>query len=128
MANENIIRCVSKLAAGDLSGNQFYAVYLSAADTVAVCNGFTHDPTGVLRNKPEAAGRAAEVQRSGEGQIKLGGAVTAGMRLRPTTDGTWIECPIGWSAFGEAQEAGAAGEVIRANIFCEGGGAYRLSP
>ena len=128
MANENILRIVSKKASGDLSGYQYYAVYLSANETVAVCNGYTHRPTGVLYDKPAAAGRACAVVRSGECPVVLSGTVVAGTRIMPTTDGTWIEAPAGWPAYGEMQEGGSSGEIRKANIFCEGGGSYTLSP
>lgn len=122
MANENILRVVSKKASADLSTYQFCAVRLSAADTVALCNGYTQRPTGVLRNKPAAEGRAAEVQRSGEGQVLLGGAVTYGDILMPNAVGAWIKVQTGYRGWAEAQESGSSGEIIKASVFCEGGG------
>ena len=122
MANENIIRVVSKKASGNLSTYQFCAVRISAAETVNVCNGYTQRPTGVLRNAPAAAGRAAEVQRSGEGPVLLGGSVSAGDILMPNATGAWIKVQTGYRGWAEAQEAGSSGEIIKASIFCEGGG------
>lgn len=129
MANENLIRSVSYKAAADLSASQFCAVYVSAADTVALYDyAAGRVPIGVLRNKPDAVGRPAEVQVSGTGQVKLGGTVAAGQRIAPTASGLWIACPGGWTAWGVATEGGVAGDIVEAAIFCEGGGSYTLSP
>ena len=127
MANEILVRVVSKKAAADLSSYQFCAVRISASGTVNVCNGYLYRPTGVLRNKPTVAGYAAEVQRSGEGPVLLAGAVSAGDLLSPNATGAWYKTIAGHKAYAEAQESGASGEIIAAAIFCEGGGESVIS-
>lgn len=122
MANETNLRSVTKKAAADISSYQFYAVRLTADNTVNTCNGYLYRPTGVLRNKPAAAGRPAEVCRSGECQVYLAGTVSAGDRIMPNASGAWIKATAGLRAWGEMQEGGSAGEIRTASIFCEGGG------
>jgi hypothetical protein len=49
-------------AAADLSTKQYFFVKLTSTfNRVNVCTGATDKPIGVLRNKPDAAGKAAEV-------------------------------------------------------------------
>ena len=126
MANENLLRCVTLKAGADLSSDQFKGVYISADKTVSLSDGFyasgQRKPLGVLRNKPDTAGQAAQVQISGIGQVLLGGTVTAGQRICPGAAGTWIATPAGWDSFGVAISGGASGEIVEAAIFCEGGG------
>lgn len=122
MANENILRVVSKKAAADLSAYQYCAVRITDDETVNLCNGYLYRPTGVLRNKPAAAGRAAEVARSGECQVLLGAAVSAGDRLMINTVGAFLTAIAGHKAYAEAQESGSSGEIIKASLFMEGGG------
>jgi hypothetical protein len=119
---------MSKLAAADLSAYQFCAMYISAANTVNLCNGFTHNPYGVLRNDPDTAGQAASIITSGECPVKLGENVVAGDRIRPGAAGTWFKAIAGWPAFGKMTEAGSTGEIRTANINCEGGHGYTISP
>ena len=52
-------------AENDLSAKQFYAVELSAADQVDLCDGATDTVVGILQNKP-TAGQAATVRVLGK--------------------------------------------------------------
>jgi len=122
MSNESTLQLFSKLAAADLSSYQYHAVRITADDTVNLCDGATDEPTGVLVNKPEAAGRGASVCRFGEVPVMLGGTVSAGDKIMPALDGSghWIASIAGWGTFGEMQEAGVSGEIRKAFIFYKG--------
>lgn len=71
-------------AAANLSSKQYYAVEVTAADTVNVCNAATDVVIGVLQNKPEAAGHAARVRVFGKTQ-----AITDGSSVNIAA-GDWL--------------------------------------
>ena len=128
MANSNANILVSKLAAADLSSYQYYAVYLSAAETVNICNGYANKPTGVLWDKPGAAGRGCLVCKGGETPVILGGSVAAGDKIMVNATGQFIKTITGWPSYGEMMEAGSANEIRQAFIYPGMAGATNLSP
>ena len=79
-------------AGADLSAKQYYAVYLSADQTVSLCTTAHLDAIGVLQNKPKS-GEAAVVRPIGAGgttKVKTGGAIAVGKRVKVDTDGMVI--------------------------------------
>jgi hypothetical protein len=68
----------------DNSAKQYYAVELTAADQVDVCNGTGDLVVGILQNKPKA-GESALVMSAGISKAVAGGTVTFGNRVG--TDG-----------------------------------------
>ena len=77
-------------AGEDLSDYQYYAVYLSADNTVKVCTTSHVDAIGVLQNDPES-GEEAVVRALGSTKVKVGEAITAGKRCYVDTDGMVME-------------------------------------
>ena len=78
-------------ADGDLSGKQFYFVKLTANPReVGVCDGVTDKPIGILQNKPDAAGKAAEVMVIGRSKISSDAALNEGEAIGTSTDGQGV--------------------------------------
>jgi hypothetical protein len=109
-------------AAGDLSTKQNLFVKVSAADTVDVCAAATDKPVGVLRTKPAAAGREAEVVHIGRALVIAGGTVTAGDTVGTDNAGKAVTYAHGTAttsyACGIARTGGASGEVIEVELSC----------
>jgi hypothetical protein len=77
----------SYLVAGDLTASQFKFVKLSGATMVA-CTATTDKPVGVLQDKPNAAGKAGQVMVFGVTRAVAAGAITAGVPVYITADGS----------------------------------------
>ena len=82
-------------AGGDLSSDQFKLVERhTTANQVVVCNAVTDYPIGVLYNKPDAAGKGADVAAIAGGtivKVKVGsGGVSAGDEVAPNSSGLLI--------------------------------------
>ena len=61
-------------ADGDLSTKQFYWVKMTANPReVGVCSSAIDKPIGILLNKPDAAGKAAEVMVIGQTKVSSDG-------------------------------------------------------
>lgn len=73
-------------AGEDLRSYQYYAVYLSADNTVSLCTTGHVDAIGVLQNDPNT-GEGAVVRVLGTTKVKVGGAITYGVRCIVATDG-----------------------------------------
>jgi hypothetical protein len=86
-----------KATDADLNGKQFYAVYISAtAMVVDFSTAATSLSIGILNNNPKAAaGAVCEVVMWGFCKAKLGGSVTAGQWLVPTSDGSLVAVSLG---------------------------------
>ena len=113
------------IAAADLSLYQYHFVKLSADNTVAICAADTDIPIGVLQNKPDAAGKSAQVMLFGVTKLMVGSA-----GIDPLIFGS----AAGTDANGEAEdqavtdttrynvgrvlEGAAAGELCTAIINC----------
>jgi len=82
MAWENGLRIPAALAAADLSSNQFYCVKKNATDNqFALCTVDGEIVEGILQNKPDAAGDAAEVIYFGVSKGEAGETLTAGDKV-----------------------------------------------
>ncbi|MFN3077022.1 MAG: DUF2190 family protein [Alphaproteobacteria bacterium] len=99
-------------AAADLSANQFYAVKITAANSVNLA-GAGEAAYGILQNKPKS-GQACDVMVVGVTKAQAGAAISAGAKLM--IDATGRVVTFSGSAktvVGVAKEtAAAAGEVI----------------
>ena len=111
MATQQPMKCVSLVAGADLSAKQFFFVSVSADGQV--------DPTGdgayavgVLQNKPDAAGKAAEVAIGGIVKVEAGGTVTRGGPVASDAAGNAVNAASGDVILGEALETGADGQRI----------------
>lgn len=106
----------SKTAGVDLSAKQYYAVKLSAADTVNLATATTNDAF-VLLNDPES-GEAAAICLFGRCKVKIGGNVSVNSKLGVDTDGMLVAKTIaGTKFFARALEAGVDGDIIDAYVF-----------
>ena len=109
-------------AAGDLSAKQFYFMIWSSSN-VTTATAVTDACTGVLQNKPAAAGRAAELIVVGPTKVVAGAAISAGALLTTDTSGRAVTVTPGTDTtkyiLGRAMEAaGAAGDIIEAFVNC----------
>ena len=105
-------------AAADQSAKQYYFLKYSAADTVAVCSAAADRVIGVLMNKPNAAGLAADVRILGIAPVVSDGSGTAiavGDLVGPSSAGKAVKkATADYSAAGIALDASSAdGTVIR---------------
>ena len=115
-------------AAADLSANQYCFVKLDTNGRVAAIAANTDVPYGVLQNKPNALGKAAEVVIIGITKILVDTGVTAdeGSLIGPGVAGTVkgaarINVPgtdTTKYAVGSFRSAGAAGTVVTAVVNC----------
>ena len=75
-------------ADADLSSKQFYFVKMTANPReVGVCSGTTDKPIGVLLNKPDAAGKAAEVMIMGRTKVSSDAALNEAAAIGTSADG-----------------------------------------
>ena len=100
----------------DLSARQFEAVKMSGTDNeVSIVSGTTDKPIGILQNKPDAAGEAAEVVIFGMSKARYGGTVNAGDLLSVDGDGELVAVVAGTDTtryvIAQALEDGADQEV-----------------
>jgi hypothetical protein len=87
MATNASLTCISLVAAANLSANQYYAMRVSAADTVNVANAAGIPVVGILQNKPSAAGHEATIAYTGVTKAVAGGAVAAGALVKVLANG-----------------------------------------
>jgi allophanate hydrolase subunit 2 len=91
MALQEAVKSITLPAAGDLSTKQFRLMGVNSsgqADTIAAANA---KAIGVLQNKPNAAGREAEVAISGRLKIVAGtGGVAAGAEVEADANGAVV--------------------------------------
>jgi hypothetical protein len=101
---------------------QFYAVYVSAARTVAIATATTARIYGILQNKPKL-GEAADVGVLGPSKMYANGTIAAGALLMSDSGGrivTWAS-GAGNPQLGIALEAAVAGQVFTGYVFGPGG-------
>lgn len=116
---------VSLVAGGDLSSSQYRFVKLNSSGQVIAVAAATDRPIGVLQNAP-ASGGTAEVLISGGTKLVLGGNVTEGQIVSPSSNGTAVTIAVGTDITkyicGSALTEGASGEIITAVIACQSAG------
>ncbi len=108
---------LSLKAGEDLSGKQYTAVYLSAANEVKFATSTNSSLTvGILQNKPKS-GEAATVRNLGLGKWLAGAAVTAGDPVTTNGSGRAIKVTSGGMVVGQALDTvGADGETLTVNL------------
>jgi len=100
-------------AGGDLSANQFHFVVIASDGQIDAVSSAGGDADGVLLNKPDAAGKAAEMCFGGVAKLVVGtGGVTAGQKVQSDANGEAIAAATGDHVLGKALQTGAAGEVV----------------
>ena len=103
---------VTMAAGADLSADQYKFVEVSAANTVTLCNATTDNPLGVLQNKPDAAGKAAEVLVAGISKVVTAGAMVSNGSIQIGTDA---------SGLAEAKTVVGTGRVVGQPLTASGG-------
>ncbi len=123
MATRKSFQIVHEFAAGaDLSTKQFRFMEWDGTD-VDPCNAITDLPVGVLQNKPDAAGKSAEVLMIGGTKMVAGAAITAGALLGTDDEGRAVPIVAGTDTtqyiLGRALSAASgAGIIISAMVDC----------
>jgi len=116
---------VSLIAGADLSSSQYKFVKLNSSGQVIAVAAATDRPIGVLQNNP-ASGGTAEVLVSGGTKLVLGGTVTEGQIVSPSSTGAGVTITVGTDTTkyicGTALTEGASGEIITAVIACSSAG------
>lgn len=91
MALQEAVRSITLPASGDLSTKQFRLMGVNSSGQAATIASANVKATGVLQNKPAAAGRDAEVAVSGRLKIVVGtGGVTAGDEVEADANGAVV--------------------------------------
>lgn len=101
MATTNAATIISVPAGADLSTHQFKFVKLNSSKQVVIATAAGEKILGVLYNKPDAAGKAAQVAIFGKCKVKYGAAAAVGDAV--STDA---------SAKGRASTAAATGTSV----------------
>jgi len=107
-------------AAADLKAKQYYAVKLTAANTVGLVAAATDRVAGILMNKPDI-GQAAQVRKDGIAPCVSDGSGTAiavGDLVGPNAAGKMVKkATADFNVCGTAEDASSAdGTVIRVNL------------
>jgi hypothetical protein len=115
-------------AGADLSAKQYYAVELTAANTVNACSAAADRPIGILQNKPRA-NEAAAVCHSGRTYARADGgsvAIAVGDLVGPAAGGKLIKkATADFSTIGTALSAAAADDMlIEVLLGAPGGGVF----
>ena len=110
-------------ANADLSSKQYYFVEMDASGDVGACNAATDIPIGVLLNKPDASGKAAEVGIIGIYPVNANGALNEQDLIGPAADGQADGKTAGSDTteyvVGQVIGTGtAAGDLVMAAINC----------
>lgn len=74
-------------AAADLSAKQYYFMKIDSSGDAAVCTGATDKPCGVLQNKPDAAGKTAEIMAIGISKVSSDADLSKGDLIGTSADG-----------------------------------------
>lgn len=111
-------------AAGDLSTKQYFFMKLTATfNRVTTCTAATDVPIGVLQNKPDAVGKAAEVMVVGITKGSADAALSIGNLIGTSADGQVDAKTVGTDTteyvVGQVLEAAtAAADIITMTIDC----------
>jgi len=112
MGTKSEEQLISLVAGQDLSAKQHHFVSV-AADGQIDPTGDGASAVGVLKTKPDAAGKAATVCIGGRTKVKVGaGGVTQGGDVASNANGEAVDAATGDVVLGTALETGAAGDVM----------------
>lgn len=110
-------------ASTDLSTKQFYFVSLNSSKQVAVSGSNVHS-VGILQDKPNAAGRAAQVRYGGISKVQCGGTFAAGDLLASDSNGKAVKYTAATVSAGTPEPL--AGSIVL-GIACEAGVSGQVS-
>ena len=91
------------------SGKQYCWVKVTGEHTVGLATAAADATVGILQNKPQGVGHAATVGFDGVSKAVCGGAVAAGAKVGPDTNGNTVTAASGP---GIALASGTAGAII----------------
>lgn len=115
MAVEEALKSVSFPANADLSASQYCFVVLNSSGNVAVA-GAGVEATGVLQNKPDAAGRAATVAINGRTKMKFSASIAVGLPVASDASGQAAAAASGEMSLGIVTEnpggSGLIGSIL----------------
>lgn len=112
MARVESLVSITVQAGGDLSAGQFRFVEIATDGQVDLVSAAGGNAIGVLMDKPNAAGRAAQVAVNGVAKVVAGtGGVTAGDEVQSDGSGEAIAAAAGDKVLGRALTTAAAGEL-----------------
>ena len=111
MSSFNKAKMVSYKSLADLSAKQFYAVKLTADNSVNLAGAV--EGHGILMNTPILNENAEVAVNGGGAKVKLGvGGCSFGQSLKVDAFGTLIVASVGERALCIAEMAGIAGDVV----------------
>ena len=120
MAYKEKLRVITLQAGSDLSAKQYYCVALQSDQQLDLA-GDGGVVTGILQNKPDAAGRPAEVAISGSvSKAELGGIVATGAIVASDASGAVVTAATNDVVLGVCVQGGASGAV--GAVLINGGG------
>lgn len=127
MSNENQVIKYTFEAGADLSTKQFLFVVQASDGQVDPAGTQGIDVTGVLANKPDAAGKAAEVIVYGIAKVLAGGAINPGAKVMTDNTGKAIAATSTAFSLGVhvGTSAAASGDIVP--VLLRTGGHFALS-
>lgn len=113
MAYENLKSCLSGIgASADLSAKQYFIVVIDSNGQCAVC-GDGANASGVLQNKPGAAGRACHISGPGSvTKVEAGGTIAMGANVASDANGNAVTAASGDYILGICVDGGDSGELV----------------
>ena len=112
MSVEQRIYDMSLDAQQDLSDYQYHVMIGSGAFGCDLAGAIAEDSIGVLQNKPDAAGKEAEVRRIGISKVVCGGTIPVWSKVTSDANGHIIVAYSDERYIGFAMQAGIATRVI----------------
>ena len=110
---------ITLVAGADLSALQYYFVKINSSGQAIACAAATDQPIGILQNAP-IANQEAEILVAGGSKLVLGGTVTIGQVVSPSSAGAGVAIANGTDTTkygcGIALAGGASGETITAVV------------
>lgn len=127
MSNENQLIKYTLPAAGDLSAKQYRFLAVDTNGQVDAVATQGNDPVGVLCNKPDAAGKAAEIAVYGIAKVVAAGAINPGAKVMSNNAGAAIAATSTNFVAGQylGTSAAASGDIIP--VLLRSGGRFALS-
>lgn len=117
MAVERALFERSVAVGSDLSSNQYYLVKRSGG-VLALCDTAGERPLGILQDDPDTAQQAGRVQVIGLSKVVAGGTIAQDDLLTTDANGKAVAVgDTGGFAFGYADEAGVANDIITCMLF-----------
>lgn len=127
MSNENNVIKYTMEAGQDLSTKQFLFMVMASDGQIDPVGTQGIDAIGVLCNKPDAAGKAAEVAVYGVAKVTAGGSVAAGAKVMSDNTGKAITATSTAFCLGihVGSSTAASGDIIP--VLLRTGGHFALS-